>query len=62
MKVYFGSEQIFQYPRFWLLALAGFSLALNLSLIWKAGLANLLVTSLLFLIAISYNLKKKSIL
>jgi cyanoexosortase A len=52
--------QILQVPKFWLLALSGCLIALNLHLIMQAKLANLAVTMIIFVGAIAHRLHQRT--
>ncbi len=59
MRSFFAPVQNFQGAKFWLLVLAGGLIALHLHSSWEAKLANLIVTSVLFIGAIAFKLKHK---
>lgn len=59
MRSFFAPVQNFQVAKFWLLVLAGGLIALHLHSSWEAKLANLVITSILFIGAIAFKLKRK---
>lgn len=59
MRTFFAPVQNLQVAKFWLLVLAGGLIALHIHSSWEAKLANLVVTSILFIGAIAFKLKQK---
>jgi cyanoexosortase A len=59
MRTFLAPVQNFQVTKLWLLILAGGLIALHLHSSWEAKLANLVVTSILFVGAIAFKLKQK---
>lgn len=58
MRSFLAPVQNLQFAKFWLLLLAGGLIALHIHSSWEAKLANLVVTSFLFIGAIAYRLNK----
>jgi cyanoexosortase A len=59
MRTFLAPVQNFPVTKLWLLILAGGLIALHLHSSWEAKLANLVVTSILFVGAIAFKLKQK---
>lgn len=60
MRAFIPPIQHLQLPKIWLLPIAGCLIALHFHQTWKAGLTNLVVTSILFFAAIFLRLSKRT--